>query len=227
VELAWRLRRSTERDGRLAVALRDRAAIAVVEPRAPEAPGSLATRCEVETAAEPVALAMTPDDHTLLVTSGWGHALGGYDATSLDQRFEAALDREPRAVVASDDGTTAFVTHAVGSKLSVIDLRSAAPSPFSSQRNPLWRIATRSARVRPASSRAPLRRHRHQHPARDVPQRSRNRHSKSGRRNQLDEASQRNLGLARSRGQFTDELVQRAFDHEAVQPRSDLVLVRW
>src|SRR5581483_11848281 len=45
-----------------------------------------------------------------------------FDATTLTKRFEAALDREPRAVVISDDGKQAIVSHAVGSILSRVDL---------------------------------------------------------------------------------------------------------
>src|SRR5262249_47739747 len=72
--------------------------------------------------AEPVALAVTPDDDTLLVSSGWGHALAAYEAATLAKRFAVDLPREPRAVVASADGKRAFVTHAVGARISAIDL---------------------------------------------------------------------------------------------------------
>jgi len=108
-------------DGRVVVALRDRAALEVLEPEEdPSKP--LASRCTVPTPVEPVALASTPDDGTLLVTSGWGGALSAYDASSLSRRYEVPLPREPRSVTVSDDGKKAFVAHVVGSRMSVVDL---------------------------------------------------------------------------------------------------------
>jgi mono/diheme cytochrome c family protein/DNA-binding beta-propeller fold protein YncE len=113
------------RDGRLIVALRDRARVEVLEPAgAPETP--LDVRCDVPTPDEPVALAMTPDDATLLVSSGWGHALAAFEGASLAPAFERTLPREPRAVVVSEDGRQAFVTHAVGGTMTVVDLVASA-----------------------------------------------------------------------------------------------------
>lgn len=108
-------------DGRVAVGLRDRSAVQVLEPTS-SADEPLESRCVVPTAAEPVALATTPDDSTLLVSSGWGAALGAYDTKSLARKYEIPLQREPRAVVVSDDGKRAFVAHVVGSRMSVVDL---------------------------------------------------------------------------------------------------------
>ncbi len=108
-------------DGRVAVALRDRSVIQILEPTA-SADEPLESRCVIPTAAEPVALATTPDESTVLVSSGWGATLGAYDAQSLARRYEVPLQREPRAVVVSDDGKRAFVTHVVGSRMSVVDL---------------------------------------------------------------------------------------------------------
>ncbi len=107
-------------DGRLAVLLRDRSQIAVMEPG--ERPEELETRCVVGTAAEPVALARTPDDTTLLVTSGWGRTLTAFDAGKITKSFEVSLPREPRAVVVSDDGAFAYVSHAVGARASRVTL---------------------------------------------------------------------------------------------------------
>lgn len=110
------------RDGRIAVALRDRASVAILELASAAPDASLSPRCAVETAAEPVALAVTPDDATLVVTSGWGQALAAHDTRTMARRFRVDLEREPRAVIVSDDGSTAFVSHAVGSHLSVVAL---------------------------------------------------------------------------------------------------------
>ncbi|MDI1432296.1 cytochrome C peroxidase [Polyangium sorediatum] len=108
-------------DGRIVVALRDKAAIEVLEPEADPAK-PLASRCTVPTPVEPVALATTPDDGTLLVTSGWGAALTAYDVASMGRTYEVPLPREPRSLVVSDDGKKAFVAHVVGSRMSVVDL---------------------------------------------------------------------------------------------------------
>lgn len=108
-------------DGRVAVTLRASNAIQVLEPAAEE-DASLETRCVVGTRAEPIAFALTPDDATLLVTTGWGHALSAYDAQTFAPKFEAPLPRDPRSVVVSEDGTRAFVAHVVGAKMSIVDL---------------------------------------------------------------------------------------------------------
>jgi DNA-binding beta-propeller fold protein YncE len=108
-------------DGRVIVALRDRSEIAVLAAEGER--GALVTACVAPAPAEPIALAATPDERTVLVTSGWGHTLRAYDATSLARAFDVDLAREPRAIVVSDDGATAFVSHAAGAVLSAVDLR--------------------------------------------------------------------------------------------------------
>jgi DNA-binding beta-propeller fold protein YncE len=110
-------------DGRLVVLLRDRSELVVLESN--DDPATLEARCSVETAPEPVALALTPDDRTVLVTSGWGRTLAGFDGSGLARTLEVSLAREPRAVVASDDGKYAYVSHAVGGKASRVDLAAA------------------------------------------------------------------------------------------------------
>ncbi|HSO33040.1 MAG TPA: cytochrome C peroxidase, partial [Labilithrix sp.] len=107
-------------DGRVFVTLRDKAQVAVLTAESATSP--LTARCAVTTPAEPIAVAGTADDGTIVVTSGWGSKLTAYDGKTLAQRFDAKLAREPRSVVVSDDGKTAFVSHAVGSIMSVVDL---------------------------------------------------------------------------------------------------------
>jgi hypothetical protein len=111
-------------DGRLAVLLRDASKIEVLEP-GPE-PGQLEMRCAVDTAAEPVGLALTVDDARILVTSGWGHSLSIFDAHDLTRLRDVPLPREPRAVVATGDGKYALVSHAVGSRASRVTLADGA-----------------------------------------------------------------------------------------------------
>jgi DNA-binding beta-propeller fold protein YncE/mono/diheme cytochrome c family protein len=106
--------------GQLAVLLRDASEIQVFE--ADKTDGSLTMRCSAKTEAEPVGLALTPTEQEIVVTSGWGRTLAIFGAQKLDARGSVALPREPRGVVVSDDGKQAFVTHAVGSHASVVDL---------------------------------------------------------------------------------------------------------
>jgi DNA-binding beta-propeller fold protein YncE len=108
-------------DGRVAVALRDQNRVQILEPSADFHKG-LTGRCAVKTPVEPVGLAASPDDDTLLVTTAWARKLSAYDAGSMKHRFDADLPREPRDVVVDDDGSRAFVAHVVGGTISVVDL---------------------------------------------------------------------------------------------------------
>src|ERR1700733_6961033 len=63
--------------GRILVTLRDRSRLQVLE--AERADGPLVARCAVDTAAEPVALAASPDDKTIFVSSAWGRTLPAFD----------------------------------------------------------------------------------------------------------------------------------------------------
>ena len=112
------------RDGRLFASLRDSSEVVVMTGAGTEAsPLSVAMRADV--AAEPIGVTLSPDGSMLLVASGWGHALTGLSALpgeTLARRFEVQLGREPRAVVTTDDGKRAFVSHAVGSDVDVVDL---------------------------------------------------------------------------------------------------------
>lgn len=117
------------RDGRVFVAVRDASKLVVLRPDLPDHP--LTKVAEIATHAEPVGLAATPDERTILVTSAWDRRLAAYDTTTFIRRFATKLPREPRGVVVSDDGKTAFVAHAVGSVASAVDLTSASHAPQS------------------------------------------------------------------------------------------------
>ena len=109
-------------DGRVLVALRTASTVAVFEPgEDPAAP--LEARCSVAAPAEPTGLALTPDGARLLVTSRWSHALTAYETGTLKAAFSVDLPRDPLAVVTSADGARAFVSHVVGGRISVVDLR--------------------------------------------------------------------------------------------------------
>lgn len=112
-------------DGRVATTLSDGTRIDVLEPAAePAAP--LAELCTRDVAAEPWGLALSPDDATLVVTSGWGSALTVLDAATLASRRVVPLPRDPRGVLVDDDGV-AFVSHLVGATMSVVDLAGQGP----------------------------------------------------------------------------------------------------
>ena len=108
-------------DGRVAVTLRDRGTVVLLEPGAVvERP--LTSLCHTTLTSEPFGIAATPDGRELVVTTAWGHRLDVLDAATLAPRFDIDLPREPRAVLVDDKGERAFVAHVVGAKLSVVDL---------------------------------------------------------------------------------------------------------
>ncbi|HEX3345659.1 MAG TPA: hypothetical protein VHS09_13845, partial [Polyangiaceae bacterium] len=108
-------------EGRVFVALADRAEVDVLEVT-PDSEPTLRVAGRVGTAEEPTALSLTPDGRSLLVACGWGHALDVFATKTLEHRFRAGMAREPRAVVASEDGALAYVSHASASLVSVVDL---------------------------------------------------------------------------------------------------------
>ncbi|MFO0612011.1 MAG: c-type cytochrome [Polyangiaceae bacterium] len=106
-------------DGRVAVALKNASKVEILHPASD---GSFVDGCAVDTDAEPVALASTPDGKTLLVTAGWGHSLDVYETAGLTSKGKIDLPREPRGVVVDDSGKHAFIVHAVGGRLTTVDL---------------------------------------------------------------------------------------------------------
>jgi mono/diheme cytochrome c family protein len=109
------------KDGRLVVTVRDTSQLVVLSGGGTE-DSPLTVEARIAVAADPVGLALSSDDTTLVVTSGWGRAVSVLDAVSLTVRAEHAVAREPRGVVVSNDGKRAFVSHVVGDKLDVIAL---------------------------------------------------------------------------------------------------------
>lgn len=114
-------------DGRVLVTVRETSKLVALRFTSASAP--LGKAQEVTTAAEPIAMALAPDG-ALLVTSGWGRRLAAFDLPSLAPRYEVKLPREPRSVVVADDGKTAFVSHAVGSQVSTVDLGVQGNTPW-------------------------------------------------------------------------------------------------
>lgn len=111
-------------DGRVLVTLREKNKLAVFHAKND---ASLTAGCAVDTSAEPIAMATTPDRKTLLVTAGWGRALEAFDLAALSRVAKVQLPREPRTVVVDDDGKYAYVSHAVGARVSIIELATMKP----------------------------------------------------------------------------------------------------
>ncbi len=108
-------------DGRVAVTLRDTSKLQILHP---SNDGTFTDGCAVDTDAEPIALAVSPDQKTLLVTTGWGHSVDAFETTGFSKKARVELPREPRSVVIDDAGKYAYVSHAVGGRISTIDLGS-------------------------------------------------------------------------------------------------------
>ncbi|NUP04931.1 MAG: hypothetical protein HOW73_02600 [Polyangiaceae bacterium] len=127
-------------DGRVLVTLRDANKLAVYHAKND---GTLTAGCAVDTSAEPIALATTPDAKTILLTAGWGRTLEAFDAAALSRKAKVPLPREPRTVVVDDEGKFAYVSHAVGARVSIVDLATMKPqrkldvlvNPFEAQNN--------------------------------------------------------------------------------------------
>ncbi|APR85628.1 Surface antigen [Minicystis rosea] len=110
-------------DGRIAVSLRDTARVLILEATDDTLSQPFEERCSTTVAVEPWALAEAGD--RLLVASGFGAALTMLGKADLQPLRTIPLAREPRAVLVTNGGTTAFVTHAVGGLVSAIDLTDA------------------------------------------------------------------------------------------------------
>lgn len=110
------------KDGRLFVTVRDTSEVLVFAGGGGGETSKLAIERRIEVASDPVGLALSPDEDTVVVTSGWGRVVTVLDAASYAVRAEHAVAREPRGVVVSADGKRAFVSHVVGNKLDVIAL---------------------------------------------------------------------------------------------------------
>ncbi len=106
-------------DGRVVTSLRDAAQIAILDGDV------VAQRIDVPT--EPIGLALSPDDATLVVASGWGRAVSVLDAHTFQARATYPVGREPRGVVVDASGKRAFVSHAVGQGIDVVALDGIGP----------------------------------------------------------------------------------------------------
>ncbi len=116
----------------LAVTLRETNQVALfdVEPTDdPESPDVLTLRATADVASDPYGIAVSPRGE-ILVTSAWGHTVTSLAADTLDRRFTVDVAREPRGIVVSPDGARAFVTHVVGSSITVLTLDGESPTAY-------------------------------------------------------------------------------------------------
>lgn len=118
--------------GRLLVLLRDKGAIVSLE--AEDLTGTLQTRCQRDAPADAVGLAS--NGAQVIVTGGFSRTVALLDGETLATKHYLDVPREPRSIVLSGDGKTAFVSHAVGSTLSVVDLTAAKTEPLSMRSAP-------------------------------------------------------------------------------------------
>lgn len=109
------------KDGRLVVTVRDANALLVLGGGG-TARSPLRKDTRIDVAAEPIGLALSPDDRTLVATSGWGRTVTVIDTDLFLRKVEHKVAREPRAAVFSDDGKRIFVTHAVGQSIDVLPI---------------------------------------------------------------------------------------------------------
>jgi hypothetical protein len=107
--------------GQVLVALRDKGTVAVLEAQQGD-PRRLALRGTIDTGGDPIALAMTPGESTLVVATGFSHEVTGWSLANRTRTFRVDVPREPRAIVMSTNGSKAFVSHAIGGTLSVVDV---------------------------------------------------------------------------------------------------------
>jgi len=94
--------------GRVYVSLRDKGQVAILEGKGGDA-RQLIQKGTIDTGGEPIALATTPD-------------VSAYNLADRSLKFSTVVDREPRAIAMSSDGSRAFVTHAMGAKLTTVTM---------------------------------------------------------------------------------------------------------
>ncbi|MGD0525420.1 MAG: hypothetical protein ABSE49_09765, partial [Polyangiaceae bacterium] len=106
-------------DGRVYCALRDAGAIAVLDWGKD---GQLSETARWRTDADPVAMALSPDEATLVVATAAPGALEGLSIRDGARTFHVSIPRSPRSVSVSRDGRHAAITHAAGSLLTFVHL---------------------------------------------------------------------------------------------------------
>ncbi len=103
---------------RVLVTIRDPGLLLILEP---DPAGALVEVARIGLPADAWGLAVTPDEHTALVTSAWTHRLSAIDLATAKLLWSVDVAREPRAVVVRADGAGAYVTHLVGGAITRVD----------------------------------------------------------------------------------------------------------
>ncbi|NUO54127.1 MAG: hypothetical protein HOV80_35215 [Polyangiaceae bacterium] len=108
-------------DGRVLVTLADVSRVVVLEPEA-EVGSKLVATCSREVPAEPWGIAANADESTVAVTSAYAATLSTFDGRDLHPRGSLEISRDPRSVLFDDEGRV-WISHLVGGRVSVLDLK--------------------------------------------------------------------------------------------------------
>ncbi len=106
-------------DGRFVVPSRAESAVEIV---ALDAADTLHVERMITTGGDPVAIALTPDDATLLVATSADAALEAYDPSTGARTSRVALKSSPSAVTTDPEGRRALVASATASAITSVDL---------------------------------------------------------------------------------------------------------
>ena len=106
-------------DGTLAVVLPEENAVVVLERHVDGARYREVRRMPAPD--DPRALALSPDDTTLYLSTGASHTLVAVDALTSRERARVDLPREPRGIAVSADGASIYVSHATFNATSLVE----------------------------------------------------------------------------------------------------------
>lgn len=104
--------------GRVLVTVRDPGLLLVL---AVGAGGALTESARIPLPADAWGIAVTPDETLALVSSAWTHQVSAVDLATGKALWSVDVGREPRGIVITGDGATAYVTHLIGAALTRID----------------------------------------------------------------------------------------------------------
>lgn len=104
--------------GRVLVTVRDPGLLLILDP---DANGGLAERARIAMPADAWGVAVTADEKVALVTSAWSSRVSAVDLASAKQLWSIDVAREPRGIVITENGATAYVTHLVGASITRLD----------------------------------------------------------------------------------------------------------
>jgi cytochrome c peroxidase len=105
-------------DGHVLVTIRDPSMLLIMKP---DPSAVLAEAARVALPGDAWGIALSPDEKTALVSSAWTHQVSAVDLVTRTKRWSIDVAREPRGIVIRPDGSSAYVTHLVGSEVTRID----------------------------------------------------------------------------------------------------------